>query len=106
MPFIQNKVKQNAENIKLDDVTNALKSFGRREDSLQDARDNARGNNRFESDNDFSSIKNTVEGYKEKIEGYINTPKRSPPLPIRSTPTPLCGGRITASKIWSSEPQT
>ena len=75
-PFIQNKVKQNAENIKLDDVTNALKSFGRREDSLQDARDNARGNNRFESDNDFSSIKNTVEGYKEKIEGYINTAEK------------------------------
>lgn len=75
-PFIQNKVKQNAENIKLDDVTNALKSFGRREDSLQDARDNARGNNRFESDNDFRSIKNTVEGYKEKIEGYINTAEK------------------------------
>ena len=75
-PFIQNKIKETAGNIKLDDVTNALKSFGRREDSLQDARDNARGNNRFESDNDLSSIKNTVEGYKEKIEGYINTAEK------------------------------
>ena len=102
-PFIQNKIKETAGNIKLDDVTNALKSFGRREDSLQDARDNARGNNRFESDNDLSSIKNTVEGYKEKIEGYINT--QAGPRRQEGRRATECPGRRAHRASERSSPQ-
>ena len=72
-PFIQDKIKEGTENINLDDVTDTIKNLGRREDCLRETRENARGNNLWESNNDFSSIKNTAEGYKEKFEGYIDT---------------------------------
>ena len=75
-PFIQNKVREEAEGMDLEDVTNALENFGRRESNLQEAREDARGNRSQSSDDDGGSLQDTVEGYKEKIEGYIDTAEK------------------------------
>ena len=65
-PFIQNKLKENADNLDINNITDSIKNLGRENDSYKEAQENVHRSNSQSWNGDLGSL-------KDKAEGYINT---------------------------------